>query len=65
LGEKTPWWRDAEGFYIHPERSNADGWYLTSSTGGGVIGRLKPGITAELSDSEFQFSVGFVTLSIT
>jgi hypothetical protein len=34
-----------KGFYIHPERSNADGWYVTTSTGGGVIGRLKPGIT--------------------
>jgi putative ABC transport system permease protein len=62
LGKKMPGWTAGwgdtvigvmpKGFYIHPERANADGWYVTTSTGGGAIGRLKPGITAEQAQSE-------------
>jgi putative ABC transport system permease protein len=62
LGKKMPGWTAGwgdtvvgvmpKGFYIHPERSNADGWYVTTSTGGGAIGRLKPGITAEQAQAE-------------
>ena len=62
LGKKMPGWTAGwgdtvvgvmpKGFYIHPERSNADGWYVTTSTGGGVIGRLKPGVTTEQAQAE-------------
>jgi putative ABC transport system permease protein len=62
LGKKMPGWTAGwgdtvigvmpRGFYIHPERSNADGWYVTTSTGGGAIGRLKPGIKPEQAQAE-------------
>ena len=62
LGKKMPGWTAGwgdtvigvmpKGFYIHPDRSNADGWYVTTSTGGGAIGRLKSGITAEQAHAE-------------
>jgi len=62
LGKKMPGWTAGwgdtvvgvmpKGFYLHPQRANADGWYVTTSTTGGAIGRLKPGVTAEQAQGE-------------
>jgi putative ABC transport system permease protein len=62
LGKKLPGWTPAygdtiigvmpKGFYIHPERSNADGWYVFSPSGGFAVGRLQPGVTPQQAQAE-------------
>jgi putative ABC transport system permease protein len=62
LGKKLPGWTPAygdtiigvmpKGFYIHPERSNADGWYVSSPSAGFAVGRLKPGVTRQQAEAE-------------
>src|SRR6185295_7432676 len=62
LGKKMPGWTAPyadtiigvmpKGFYIHPDRANADGWYVSSPSGGFAVGRLKPGVTPEQAQAE-------------
>src|SRR5262245_3124847 len=62
LGKKMPGWTAPyadtiigvmpNGFYIHPDRSNADGWYVSSPSAGFAVGRLKPGVTPQQAQAE-------------
>ena len=62
LGKKLPGWPAVyadtiigvmpKGFYIHPDRSNADGWYVSSPSASFAVGRLKPGVTPEQAQAE-------------
>jgi putative ABC transport system permease protein len=62
LGKKMPGWTAPyadtiigvmpKGFYIHPDRSNADGWYVSSPSASFAVGRLKPGVTPQQAQAE-------------
>jgi putative ABC transport system permease protein len=62
IGKKLPGWTAPyadtiigvmpKGFYIHPDRSNADGWYISSPSASFAVGRLKSGITAQQAQAE-------------
>jgi putative ABC transport system permease protein len=62
LGKKMPGWTAPyadtiigvmpKGFYIHPDRSNADGWYVNSPSASFAIARLKPGVTPQQAQAE-------------
>jgi putative ABC transport system permease protein len=62
LGKTLPGWTAGwgdtvigvmpKGFYTHPERANADGWYIITDNPGGAIGRMKPGIRPEQAQAE-------------
>jgi len=62
LGKKLPGWSAPyadtiigvmpKGFYIHPDRSNADGWYVFSPGAGFAVGRLRPGVTPQQAQAE-------------
>jgi putative ABC transport system permease protein len=42
------------GFYVHPSRSNSDGWYVITQNPGRTLGRLAAGVSAEQAQAELE-----------